>query len=153
MPHPRMLFLVADGGSARWIARDHENQHFSTERETHARHKPAAGQAGTVVESVGHERHGLGERVDLAVRRREQFAAELAADLEREVKRSRWESLALVAPPRMLQALEKALSGPMRTKVHARLGKDLVKVGDHALGEWLSPLELSASQARRSSTA
>jgi protein required for attachment to host cells len=143
MAHPKITFVLADGATARWVARDHETQAFRTVREARFQERPPLAQGGTVHESAAHGRHGLHERSAAADRRREAFAAELAEQLNRQVVRAD-EILALVAPPRMLNALRARLSAPARSKLAASLSKDLTKVPDGQLGDWLVPLELKA---------
>ena len=153
MPHPRILFLVADAAKARFVARDHESGHFATYAEVRAGGGHATPARGTVHESMGHQRHGLGERKDMAARKRDQFATELAQALEAEVKKGKWETVALVAPARILNGIEDKLPTSYRAKIHATLAKDLAKIGDHALTEWLTPLELTAARPASTSVA
>lgn len=133
----RTLFLIADGGCARWVARDNETGDFRTLRERHAHDHAAHAYSGAVFESATGERHGVREPHESARRNAEMFAAEVAARLDGVDER-----LVIVAPPRMLNAIEAALPAAARKQLAGRLAKDLTKVADHDLARWLVPLEL-----------
>ena len=133
----KTCFLIADGRHARWVARDHETGALRTVREMHAHDKAAHAYAGGVVESATGHRHGGREPHEPARRQADAFAAEVARALADVSER-----LVLVAPARVLNAIEADLPAPAQARVAGRLAKDLTKVPDHELARWLAPLEL-----------
>lgn len=139
----RTQFVIADGGRARWVTR-HEGAHdFVTVRELKADKVVLAGGApGVVFEGSGSRRAGLGEPGKLAKAQGAMFAAELAEALNAEASRDAYDRLAIVAPARILGAISKGLSGPAKARLANSLAKDLTKIPDHELGQWLRPLEL-----------
>lgn len=132
----RTCFVIADGRHARWVSRDHETGALRTVRELHSHDKAAHAYSGAVFESATGHRHGGREPHEPARREAEAFAAEIAGALHDIAER-----LVIVAPARVLKAIEAELSAPARARLAGRLAKDLTKVADHDLGKWLAPLE------------
>lgn len=132
----KTCFVIADGRHARWVLRDHETGALHTVHELHAHEKAAHAYSGAVIESATGHRHGGREPHEPARRRAKAFASELAGELG--AVRDR---LVIVAPARVLKAIEAELPYPARTRLAGRLAKDLTKVPDHDLGRWLAPLE------------
>lgn len=133
----KTCFLIADGRHARWVARDYETGALRTVRELHAHDRAAHAYSGGVVESATGHRHGGREPHEPARRQADAFAAEVAAAIGEVAER-----LVLVAPPRVLNAIEAELAAAARARLAGTLPKDLTKVPDHELGRWLAPLEL-----------
>jgi protein required for attachment to host cells len=138
----KLLYLLADGASARLVKHREQETGFVTVREFDGRSRLAVVRAeqrdeaaGRSYESATSARHGVG-REDGAYRRaKEAFAAEAAQALDRMIADGDWEGVVLVAPARLLPALRSHLAA--RTKVVRTLAKDLLKVPDHELGRWL----------------
>lgn len=133
----RTFFVIADGGHARFVARDPETGDFHTVRELRAGGKAAHAYSGGTVEGATGHRHGTREPHEPARQAAEAFAGEIAAALKDGAER-----LVVVAPARMLGALRDKLPGGARERLAGELAKDLTKVPDHDLGAWLRPLEL-----------
>jgi len=132
----RTCFVIADGARARLVARDHDTGDFRTLRDLHAHDKAAHAYSGGVVESATGHRHGMREPHEPARRQAEAFAARVAAELGDD------ERLVIVAPARVLNAIEKALPKDVSDRLAGTLAKDLTKVADHDLARWLTPLEV-----------
>ncbi|HEX6866383.1 MAG TPA: host attachment protein [Caulobacteraceae bacterium] len=138
MPRPlHTRFVIADGARARLVERDHETGDFHTLRELHAHNKAVHGYSGGVVERATGHHHGAREPHEPARRRAQAFAAEIAAAVEKGGER-----LVIVAPARVLGAIEAALPPQARKQLAGTLAKDLTKVADHDLSRWLTPLEM-----------
>ncbi len=139
----RTQFVIADGGRARWVTR-HEGAHdFVTIKELKADHVVLSrGQSGVVQDGATGRPSGLKERGAAAKAKNAIFAAELAEALNAEASRDAYDRLSLVAPARILSAIGRGLSGPAKARLANSLAKDLTKVPDHELGQWLQPLEL-----------
>lgn len=138
---PATRFLIANAGHARWVQRGEHGFATLSEIRPIRTHQPISGRA-TVHEPAGVGRHGAGE-VDLAERRREDFADELAAEINREAATDAFQRLALVAPVRLLAALDLRLSREANRKLVHQIGKDLTKTPDHELGTWLTGPDLA----------
>jgi len=139
----RTQFVIADGGRARWVRRSERADDFVTVKELKADKVEFAGGApGAVFESSTSRSSGLGEPGKLAKEQGAVFAAELAEALNADAERDAFDRFVLVAPARILSAIGKGLSGPAKARLANSLAKDLTKVPDHELGQWLRPLEL-----------
>jgi hypothetical protein len=133
----RTRILVAAGGGARWIERERDHADPVTLGEM----KPPAvhhlqGPPGVSFESATAMRHGTGQH-DLADRRREAFAKELAELLNTQARKGEYHHLVLAAPPRLLKAIRERLSDTARGRILAEIPKDLLKVSNHDIKDWL----------------
>ena len=126
----RMQFIVADGAHARWLKRAEAADDFITIHELKA-HAPKA----HVRDAGGHDNVG-GDRGH------DDFAREVADAINDEIRAGHDERFALVAPARTLAAIREHLSAGAQRRLFRTLAKDLAKTPDHALGDWLRPLEL-----------
>lgn len=133
----RTSFVIADGRHARWVVRDHETGDFRTVRELHSDEKASFAYSGAVFESATGERHGGREPREPSRREAAAFAAKIAAELHDVAGR-----LVIVAPTRVLKAIEAELAPAAHERLAGTLPKDLTKIADHDLGRWLAPLEL-----------
>lgn len=88
---------------------------------------------GRSFESADGSRHAMEPRVDWHRFAKQQFAKRIADIVDRAAVRGRFHALVLVAPPRTLGDLRKALNDGTRDKVTAELGKDLTGVPLHEL--------------------
>jgi hypothetical protein len=133
----RTRILVAAGGGARWIERerDHADPVTLGEMKPPAVH-PHQGPPGVSFESATAMRHGTGQH-DLANRRREAFAKELAELLNTQARKGEYHHLVLAAPPRLLKAIRERLSDTARGRILAEIPKDLLKVSNHDIKDWL----------------
>ncbi len=138
------LYVIADGGRARFVERD-QNGEFrtitsfvSSELHEHSRDlgldRPAR-----VKESASAARHAIEPRRDLHIAAKEDFVKAVAGKIDVEHGRKRFDKLVLVAPPRVLTELKEKLSNAMAKLAADSVQKDLTKVPDHDLAEHLKP--------------
>jgi protein required for attachment to host cells len=135
-----LQFVIADGSRARWVRRSERADDFVTVRELKAA-PPTRGEPDGVVFGSSGQRFNVSEKDDAVQRLRTRFAEDVAEALDAEAGRDPSGQFVVVAPERMLQAIQARLSGPVRAKVVHTLAKDLTKTPDHELGRWLKPLE------------
>ena len=145
----KLIYLLADGAHARIVEQSSETGHFvtvSTLDGTAAlevvRAEQRDEQPGRSFESGSAARHGVGGG-DAYRRAKAEFAHKAASALNRELAREARDAVVLVAPARLLPALREHLHAP----VAAELAKDLIKVPDHDLGQWLHSLSLAGEAA------
>ena len=136
--HLKLLFVVADGGHARFIRPGEEDNtlHSSSRVKPEDAHKAAAGQhdAGTHhAQAPTHDPHG---------QEKEEFAAWVAKQLNDDV--AAYDEFVVVAPVHVLNVIRKDLNNVAAAKVIGTLAKDLGKVSDHDLWphikEWVRPV-------------
>lgn len=150
---PRLLYVLADGAHARFVDWSAETHAFVTAKSMDGSHlldvvraEQRDEPAGRSFESASPARHGVG-REDSYRRAKQAFAADVAKTLREHLRRTSYEGVVLVAPPRLLKVLRAGLAG--FSPVVGELGKDLTKTPDHELGEWLSPLSLAPLGEKR----
>jgi protein required for attachment to host cells len=142
MKKPKLWYVIADGGRARFVARD-EKGAFRTvasfvSTELHARASDLGRDRPTrVMESAGPGRSAVEPRRDLKEAAKEDFVKVVAGQLDDEHQRGQFDELMLVAPPGVLTELKQALSKPIAELVASDLQKDLTKVPDHDLAQHL----------------
>jgi protein required for attachment to host cells len=143
--HPKIWYVIADGGRARFVERD-ENGAFRTvlsfvASELHQRsHDLGLDRPARAKESASPARHAIEPRRDLHQAAKEDFVKLVAEQLDEEHARDQFDGLVLVAPPRVLTELKEKLSTSMAKLVISDLQKDLTKVPDHDLTEHLAPV-------------
>jgi len=143
MKKAKLWYVIADGGRARFVARDDKGS-FRTvlsfvAAELHQRsHDLGLDRPARVKESATSARHAIEPRRDLHAAAKEDFVKLVAEQLDDEHKRGQFDKLMLVAPPGVLTELKKALSRPIAKLVASDLQKDLTKVPDHDLVEHLA---------------
>ena len=143
MKRAKLWYVIADGGRARFVARDEEgafrtlSSFVSTElhKSTHelGRDRPAR-----VKESATPARHAVEPRRDLHEAAKDDFIRTVATELAAQLKDGKFDELVLVAPPGVIAELKDALSNPTAKLVVKELKKDLTKVPDHELTGHLS---------------
>lgn len=137
----KILFLLSDGGRARLVRRSPESGDFVTVEELDHSHnlkgsrgESPAGPAPKTVSIHAPHRHSVG-RQDFLRQAKANFAAE-AARLAKDVMRAQGlDEIFLAAPPRMIGLLRQQFDAA--TPVAGTLGKDLTKVPNHSLHDWL----------------
>jgi protein required for attachment to host cells len=140
---PKLWYVIADGGRARFVERDDRGA-FRTvssfvSTELHAkssdlgRDRPAR-----AMESATTRRSAIEPRRDLKEAAKEDFVKLVAEQLDAEHGRGQFEGLVLVAPPGVLTALRNSLSKPIAKLVADDLQKDLTKIPDHDLTDHLA---------------
>lgn len=137
----KLLFVLTDGGRARFVERQGAGREFVTvEALDHshallnARAKQKGAEAGRSFESMSPHRYKLGKDDDLRMAK-EAFMVDVVERATQLCARGDFEGLFLVSPRR--------LAGPLRDRIADRapvagaLGKDLTKIPDHELRDWL----------------
>jgi len=143
MKKTKLWYVIADGGRARFVARDDRGA-FRTvasfvSTELHARASDLGrDRPGRVMESAAPGRSAVEPRRDLKEAAKEDFVRLVAEQLDGEHGRGQFDELVLVAPPGVLTELKNALSKPIAKLVASDLQKDLTKVPDHDLAGHLA---------------
>jgi protein required for attachment to host cells len=141
---PKVWYVIADGGRARFVERD-EGGAFRTvssfiSTELHAKSSELGrDRRARVRESANAARSAIEPRRDLKEAAKEDFVKLVAEQLDEEHGRGQFESLVLVAPPGVLTELRNSLSKPIAKLVADDLQKDLTKIPDRDLTEHLAP--------------
>lgn len=136
--------LVADGARAHIVETRGPGTGLTpvTERESEAGRTPTrelgTDKPGRAFESADSARHGMEPRVDWQRFEKTQFAKAMARILDDAAEHRRFDALVLVAPPRTLGDLRKALGHAASDRIVAELGKDLTHVPLHDLPERLA---------------
>jgi protein required for attachment to host cells len=142
--HPRVWVVVADGSRARILSPAGMPASYTTVRELVAAearqssHELGGSAPGRAQESAASVRHAIEPRVDLHEQAKERFAQEVAAMLNEAGAQGEFDSLVLVAQPRIAAPLRKALSAPVRHKISTEVAKDLTKTPNHELAQHLA---------------
>ena len=143
MTKPRLCYVIADGGRARFVERDEQGAYRTVlsfvAAELHKRSRDLGrDRPARVKESANVARHAVEPRRDLHEAAKEDFVALVAEKIEAEHGRGQFDSIVLVAPPGVLTELKQKLSKPIAALVIKDLQKDLTKVPDHDLAEHLA---------------
>lgn len=144
MKHARIWYIIADGGRARFVARDEAGAYRTVlsfvAADLHKRSSDLGrDRPARVKESANMARHAVQPRRDLHEAAKEDFIALVAEQIEAEHGRDQFDQLVLIAPPGVLTELKQKLSKPLVQIVVKGLQKDLTKVPDHDLGGHLDP--------------
>jgi protein required for attachment to host cells len=152
MKHSRTWYVIADGGSARFLqrrdaagAQDAFDTHLEFTAANVHKHTSELGVSppGRGHESANAAHHAVEPRVDLHRAEKQNFMAEVAEVLNGFGAKDEFDRLILVAPSHALADLEKALDAPTRAKVAAKLQKDLTNVPNGSLASHFSSLTLN----------
>lgn len=141
---PKIWYVIADGGRARFIERDDKGA-FRTvssfvSTELHAKSTDLGlDRPARVKESAAPARHAIEPRRDLKEAAKQDFVKLIAEQLDAAHGRGQFDNLVLVAPPGVLTELRNSLSRPMAEIVVNDLQKDLTNVPDHDLTDHLAP--------------
>jgi protein required for attachment to host cells len=144
MKKPRLWYVIADGGRARFVARDEQgafrtlSSFVSTELHKSSR-ELGRDRPSRVKESASPARSAVEPRRDLHEAAKEDFIRTVADTLAADLDDGKFDRLVLVAPPGVIAELRGALSKPASQLVVDELQKDLTKVPDHELTSHLSP--------------
>jgi protein required for attachment to host cells len=136
-------FVVADGASARILARDADGRNFVVveERDWPEARVPTrelvSDKPGRSQERGAVGRHAMQATSDPHRLKKDEFARELARSINRAGAEGRFDDLVLVAPARTLGKLKRELDGPARAKLSASLPKDLTKIPHDRLQDHL----------------
>ncbi|MGO8920621.1 MAG: host attachment protein [Stellaceae bacterium] len=145
MKHPRIWYVVTDGGRARFLQKREAQDAFDTSREFVSadlhRHTHELGteRPGRGHESATSARHAVQPREDLHRADKRNFIDEVATALNEANRGDEFDRLVLVAPAHALGELDRALDAPTQRKVVARLQKDLTNVPNADLAKHFAP--------------
>ena len=141
----RALFILADGGRARFVERDPDTRVFRTVQEidgagplAEARAERRRNPAVRSVQSATGASHTTGPE-DPYRQTKAAFAAGVAIAAVQALKARGEHALILVAPARILSVLREAVGAT--APVADTLDRDLTKAPDIELERWLAPLE------------
>jgi protein required for attachment to host cells len=143
--HLKFLFIVADGGRARFVTRSTKAEDdFATIAEHEAGPPPSGGERTAVFSRFGSGRDttesGGGETLF-----EKDYVNAVADQAVALAKAQSSMGVVLIAPPKLIASLKHALAG--KVVIVGELAKDLTKTPDHQLGDWLRSLELEAGAA------
>jgi len=136
MKKPKLWYVIADGGRARFVERDEEgafrtlSSFVSTELHKSA-HELGRDRPARVKESASPARSAVEPRRYLHEAAKEDFIRTVADTGD--LKERKFDELVLVAPPGIIAELKGSLSKPTAKIVVKELHKDLTKVPDHEL--------------------
>lgn len=138
MKMPKVYYVIADGGRARFVERDKEGAfrtHSSfVSSELHmSAHDLGRDRPSRVKESANPARHAVEPRQDPHLAAKADFIHTIGAELGALLKQGQFEELVLVAPPGVIHELKVSLSAETAKAVVKELHKDLTKVPDHEL--------------------
>lgn len=142
MRTPKTLYIVADGGRARYIQRtgpehfttlhDFISAHIHDKAASLTRRKPAR-----VQESASSARHAIAERVAPRDKVEAAFIQSIADDLRERNVLKEFDNLVIVAPARLRKILCQSLPPQAATKLVKSIDKDLTKIPDSDLSRHL----------------
>jgi hypothetical protein len=146
--HPRLLYVVADGATARLIERAQDTGDFVTictldgrARLATVREEERDEPAGRSIESATEARHAVG-REDAYRQAKAGFMRYVAEVVIQVMEHDGWEGVVLAAPQRLVATLRSQIEA--HRQVVWALTKDLAKTPDHELHRWFDQAELSA---------
>ena len=133
-------FVLADGAKARILQRKSSDpRHFevvadeeSTEAQLHG-HDLVADQAGRSYESATPLRHAIEGKTDPHEAAKLRFETQIAELINRAAAQGLFDTLVLVAPPRVLGDMRQALSAQARERLILEEGKDLLGLSQQML--------------------
>jgi protein required for attachment to host cells len=142
--HLKLLFVIADGGHARFVRPAEEDNTLHSSDRVH----PEDGHKTAAVQHDAGIHHAQAPRHDPHGDQKEAFGAWVAAQLNEGAAAKAYDEIVLVAPAHTLSAIRKKLNHEAATKVIGSLEKDLTKMSDHDLWphihEWVRPVHRAA---------
>jgi protein required for attachment to host cells len=135
----RRWFVVADGGTARFLATSKDRAKLEVLREivasdVHLRtHDLVSDRAGRDFESASPTRHGIVAKHDPHEMAKERFIAEVADLLRQDNEAGRFDEVVLIVTRAQASTLQEALDPATRARVRETLTKDLTKEPVHEL--------------------
>ncbi|WP_162914220.1 host attachment protein [Taklimakanibacter lacteus] len=138
MRMPKTLYLIADGGRARYIERTGPGR-FNTFRKfvsAHMHEKSSAlsrDRPGRVRESATTARHAIEARGNPRDKVETGFIRAIAADISADASLADFDMLVFIAPAKLQKVLRDALPPALAGKLAKCIDKDLTKVPDDDL--------------------
>lgn len=130
----KVWVLLADATYARILATEGRVGQHLTEIETltHPESRAAAmdltdGKPGRSWDGSGDGRHAMEDPTDPKTKEEQNFAREIAHRLGEGYQAGEFRHLVIVAPPRVLGSLRKAVSGQVASAISAEVHKDVVR--------------------------
>lgn len=147
-----ILFVLTDGGRARFVKRSPENGHFRTLAEMDGeaalrglRRDLRAQPPGRAFASSGRQRSAVGSEESLR-RAKAAFVAKVAEQAAKVCRQQGLEAVVLAAPAQWIGALKAGLEG--HAKIAGAVRKDLTKTPNADLGAWLNDIFSKPDVAR-----
>lgn len=143
MPSPaKLLFLLTDGGRARFLERSPQTGHYVTIEEIDAtaqlktlRDELRSSPPGRSISSTSPRRASVGPE-DYLRPAKEAFVGKVAHHAAEMCAREKYTGIVVAAPARLIGTLKQHLEG--RVAVAGVVRKDLTKEPNSALGAWLN---------------
>jgi protein required for attachment to host cells len=132
---PKTLYVIADGGRARYVERTGPG-HFNTFRKfisAHMHEKSSdlsRDRPGRVRESAAPARHAITAKTDPRSKVETAFIRSLAQDLHEDSTTGSFDNLVFIAPARLQNVLRDCLSPTLAAKLVKCIDKDLTKIPD-----------------------
>lgn len=141
---PHILLLVADANEATLYSCRKSAQGVKLTRISSLQAEPIEFQdePGRSVESVGSARHAIAPHTDPKQDNRQNFTRDIAKRLNEEFGKNGFENLVLIAPPKVLGDLRPALGEVLQKALIAEAAKELVKVPEKELANYLNTNQL-----------
>jgi protein required for attachment to host cells len=143
----KIWFVLADGAQARILQRRSAEPrgftvivHEMSPEAQLSSHELATDRPGRSYESASPSRHAVDWKTDPHEAAKAQFERKVADLVNRAAEEGLFDALVMVAPPRVLGAMRKALSEQAKERLVLEEGKDLLKLPEHALTVRLSAL-------------
>lgn len=145
MPKKKIRWVVvADGAHARILLAEAGRMTVLRELRSAEARLPSrelvSDKPARVQDSAGPGRHSVEPKTDPHQKKKQQFALDVADEINRAAGRKEFDALVLVAPARTMAELRGALEAPARERLTAELVKDLTKVAPHDLAAHLEDL-------------
>ena len=143
MRNPRVLYLLLDGGRARFVER-RENGQFAAFEEHQSdtihdkSHDLGRDKPPRVQESASNRRSAAERRSDPHDKGEAAFVDEMLARVGDVMTKGKYEQLVLAAPATLHAAIRKTLSAPVAAKMTTLIGKDLTRIPDADLKDHLT---------------
>jgi protein required for attachment to host cells len=145
MRNPRVLYVLLDGGRARFVER-RENGHFAAFEEHESdtihdkSHEMGRDKPARVQESASKRRSAAERRSDPHDKAEAAFVNEMLARLGTVMADGNYDVLIFAAPATLHATIRKTLPAPVATKMKALVGKDLTRIPDANLKDHLTDL-------------
>jgi len=144
MPVSNTLYLLTDGGRARFVERSRETRDFVTISEIDGRGRLDTLRAelrssapGRSLQSGTPARHAIG-REGAFRQAKEAFVEEMADRAAELCRKGQFQAVFIAAPGRLIAPLRRRLES--QAQIAGVVEKDLTKSPDAALGQWLGHL-------------
>lgn len=151
---PKTLYVVADGGRARYIeqtgtgrfttVRSIESAQMHVKSSELSRDRPPR-----VQESATPVRHAVEKKISPRDKIEMKFMKAIAQDLSEDKAIGNYDNLVLVAPARLQKVLRESLATALAAKLAKCIDKDLTKVPDDSLPSHLPALTQPVGHATR----